>query len=38
MMRYGRAVFFGLGLSIAVPQIALWLPEYLYPTPLEGVD
>jgi hypothetical protein len=33
MMQFmGVQLFFGLGLIIAFSQIALWLPEYLYPT------
>ena len=33
MIRFMGVQLFGLMLIIAFPQIALWLPEYLYPTP-----
>jgi TRAP-type mannitol/chloroaromatic compound transport system permease large subunit len=33
MMQFMGVRLFGLILIIAFPQIALWLPEYLYPSP-----
>jgi TRAP-type mannitol/chloroaromatic compound transport system permease large subunit len=32
MMQFMVIQVIGLALIIAFPQIALWLPEYLYPT------
>ncbi|MFT5220302.1 MAG: TRAP-type mannitol/chloroaromatic compound transport system permease large subunit [Planctomycetota bacterium] len=33
MMQFMVIQVIGLALIIAFPRIALWLPEYLYPTP-----
>ena len=33
MQFMGVQLFFGLLLIIICPQIALWLPGYLYPSP-----